>query len=188
MPQSDIGGQIADEFERRRPHLLRVAYSHLGSLSEAEDLVQEAWLRLVGAEPTEIREVLAAFLAATEAGDIASLVELLDPAVTFRSDGGGLVNAARKVFTGADRVAHIFAAMAHHFGERFRASPVIANGAPGLLLDTGENPSVVSFTLDGGRISSIDIVQSFVTPRNSELWGGRPSGRNVELDDGLGPD
>ena len=31
------------EFDRLRPYLLRVAYSHLGSLSEAEDLVQEAW-------------------------------------------------------------------------------------------------------------------------------------------------
>lgn len=28
------------EFERLRPYLLRVAYSHLGTLSEAEDVVQ----------------------------------------------------------------------------------------------------------------------------------------------------
>lgn len=36
----------AEEFERLRPYLLRVAYSHLGSACEAEDVVQEAWLRL----------------------------------------------------------------------------------------------------------------------------------------------
>ncbi|MBA2514527.1 MAG: RNA polymerase sigma-70 factor, partial [Solirubrobacterales bacterium] len=35
-----------DGFERLRPQLLRLAYSQLGSLSEAEDVVQEAWLRL----------------------------------------------------------------------------------------------------------------------------------------------
>ncbi len=37
---------LADRFERLRPHLLRVAYSQLGELGEAEDVVQEAWLRL----------------------------------------------------------------------------------------------------------------------------------------------
>lgn len=32
-------------FERERPRLIRVAYSMLGSHAEAEDVVQEAWLR-----------------------------------------------------------------------------------------------------------------------------------------------
>jgi RNA polymerase sigma-70 factor (ECF subfamily) len=35
----------ADEFERERPHLLAVAHRMLGSRAEAEDAVQEAWLR-----------------------------------------------------------------------------------------------------------------------------------------------
>jgi RNA polymerase sigma-70 factor (ECF subfamily) len=36
----------AASFEAHRPHLRSVAYRMLGSLSEAEDAVQEAWLRL----------------------------------------------------------------------------------------------------------------------------------------------
>jgi RNA polymerase sigma-70 factor, ECF subfamily len=36
----------AEEFERNRAHLQAVAYRMLGSTSEAEDAVQEAWLRL----------------------------------------------------------------------------------------------------------------------------------------------
>jgi RNA polymerase sigma-70 factor (ECF subfamily) len=36
----------AEQFERHRPHLHAVAYRMLGSLSEADDAVQEAWLRL----------------------------------------------------------------------------------------------------------------------------------------------
>jgi RNA polymerase sigma-70 factor, ECF subfamily len=35
-----------DEFEKHRPHLRAVAYRMLGSLSDADDVVQEAWLRL----------------------------------------------------------------------------------------------------------------------------------------------
>jgi RNA polymerase sigma-70 factor (ECF subfamily) len=37
---------LADEFERHRKHLKAVAYRMLGSVPEAEDAVQEAWLRL----------------------------------------------------------------------------------------------------------------------------------------------
>jgi RNA polymerase sigma-70 factor, ECF subfamily len=36
----------AEEFEGHRPHLRAVAYRLLGSLSDADDVVQEAWLRL----------------------------------------------------------------------------------------------------------------------------------------------
>ena len=286
MTQPAAEDQLTTEFAQLRPYLLRVAYSHLGSLSEAEDLVQEAWLRLertdrgkirnlrawltrvvsrlaldaltsarsrreryvgpwlpeplvqadpnapdparhvdldesvsmallvvleslspaersafllhdvfgysfgevaeiVGRTPAaarqlatrgrhavearrprypvgvqEQREVVAAFQAATQDGDVASLIELLDPAVTLRSDGGGVVNAARTVFTGAERVARIFTAMAGHFGEQFQMRPIIVNGAPGLLLDTGEYPSVIAFSIDEGRIREIDAVRN----------------------------
>jgi RNA polymerase sigma factor (sigma-70 family) len=37
---------LAQEFERHRAHLRSVAYRMLGSVSEAEDAVQEAWFRL----------------------------------------------------------------------------------------------------------------------------------------------
>ena len=42
---------LADEFERQRPHLRGVAYRMLGSVSEAEDAVQEAWVRLDRGDP-----------------------------------------------------------------------------------------------------------------------------------------
>jgi RNA polymerase sigma-70 factor (ECF subfamily) len=37
---------LADQFEAYRTYLRAVAYSILGSLSEADDAVQESWLRL----------------------------------------------------------------------------------------------------------------------------------------------
>src|ERR1700758_2494486 len=38
--------RLAEQFEEHRPHLRAVAYRMLGSLPEAEDAVQEAWIRL----------------------------------------------------------------------------------------------------------------------------------------------
>ena len=37
---------LAQEFEEHRPHLRTVAYRMLGSATESDDAVQEAWLRL----------------------------------------------------------------------------------------------------------------------------------------------
>jgi RNA polymerase sigma-70 factor (ECF subfamily) len=42
----DESSSLADRFEQSRKHLHSVAYRMLGSLSEADDAVQEAWLRL----------------------------------------------------------------------------------------------------------------------------------------------
>ena len=36
---------LAEQFEENRGHLRAVAYRMLGSLNEADDAVQEAWLR-----------------------------------------------------------------------------------------------------------------------------------------------
>ncbi|ACM27486.1 sigma-70 family RNA polymerase sigma factor [Rhizobium rhizogenes] len=44
----------AEKFEANRPHLRAVAYRMLGSRTEAEDAVQEAWLRLNRANTSEI--------------------------------------------------------------------------------------------------------------------------------------
>ncbi len=48
---------VTAAFEAHRPHLLRVAYATLGSVGEAEDVVQEAWLRAERLEdPGEIAD------------------------------------------------------------------------------------------------------------------------------------
>jgi RNA polymerase sigma-70 factor (ECF subfamily) len=298
------GDQATTEFERLRPYLLRVAYSHLGSLSEAEDVVQDAWFRLMGTDRAEIRdlrawlitvvsrlaldaltsararreryvgpwlpeplvdvgsvgrdpagrvdldesvsmallivleslspaersafllhdvfgysfhevarivgrtqqatrqlaararhavearrprfpateleqrELVEAFLAATDSGDIAAFLALLDPHVTFRSDGGGLVPAARKVFTGAERVARILIKLYGSRRAQARAFPALVNGAPGLLVDTRYGPTVLSFTLDQGRITEIDSI------RNPEKLGTL-AGTPVSVPSGL---
>jgi RNA polymerase sigma-70 factor, ECF subfamily len=48
---------LALRFEEHRRRLQAVAYRMLGSVSEAEDAVQEAWLRLSGSESGEIENL-----------------------------------------------------------------------------------------------------------------------------------
>jgi RNA polymerase sigma factor (sigma-70 family) len=48
---------LTERFEENRPRLRGVAYRMLGSLSEAEDAVQEAWLRLNGIDSATIENL-----------------------------------------------------------------------------------------------------------------------------------
>jgi RNA polymerase sigma-70 factor, ECF subfamily len=48
---------LAERFEEHRTHLRAVAYRMLGSLSEADDAVQEAWLRLSRVDADEIENL-----------------------------------------------------------------------------------------------------------------------------------
>jgi len=48
---------LAEQFEEHRRHLRSVGYRMLGSLSEADDAVQETWLRLNRSDATEIENL-----------------------------------------------------------------------------------------------------------------------------------
>jgi RNA polymerase sigma-70 factor (ECF subfamily) len=50
---SDQAWQL-EQFERFRPHLQAVAYRMLGSVTEADDALQEAWLRLSRADTDDV--------------------------------------------------------------------------------------------------------------------------------------
>ena len=46
---------LVEQFEAYRNHLQTVAYRMLGSLSEADDAVQESWIRLSRSDTAESR-------------------------------------------------------------------------------------------------------------------------------------
>src|SRR5437773_11590526 len=48
---------LADRFEAYRPRLRAVAYRMLGSLTEADDAVQDAWLRLSRADTSDVENL-----------------------------------------------------------------------------------------------------------------------------------
>jgi RNA polymerase sigma-70 factor (ECF subfamily) len=276
---------LAEAFEGERAHLVRVAYGQLGSLAEAEDVVQDAWLRLQRVDAEEIRdlrawltttvsrlaldalrsarmrreryvgpwlpepligdaeadpadrvtldesvgtallvvleslsagervafvlhdvfgygfdgvaevlgvspdaarqlgsrarrqvqarrprfpatheqqrEIVAAFAAATADGDTDRLVALLHPDVVMRTDGGGVVNAARKPIEGADRVAKVTVALASKGGGLSGARFVDVNAMPGIVMqDWDGTANVIAFTVDDGLITAVDVVRN----------------------------
>jgi RNA polymerase sigma-70 factor (ECF subfamily) len=53
----DDTSRQAREFEQHRPHLQAVAYRMLGSLTEAEDAVQESWFRLNRTETSQVENM-----------------------------------------------------------------------------------------------------------------------------------
>src|SRR5438034_2832664 len=53
----DANDWLATRFEEHRSHLRAVAYRMLGSLSEADDAVQESWLRLSRADTSDVENL-----------------------------------------------------------------------------------------------------------------------------------
>ena len=51
---------LAERFEANRSHLRAVAYRMLGSRIEADDAVQEAWLRLGRSDTSDVQNLRAA--------------------------------------------------------------------------------------------------------------------------------
>src|SRR5262245_61064744 len=51
MPMAE---RLAEQFEAHRPHVRAVAYRMLGSVSEAEEAVQEAWIRLSRTDVSDV--------------------------------------------------------------------------------------------------------------------------------------
>jgi RNA polymerase sigma factor (sigma-70 family) len=100
------------------------------------------------------RSAVAAFLAASRDGDFHKLVAVLAPDVVLRGDAGAGTTEVR----GAEQVASRAQAFARsHVGVVGR--PALVNGAPGIIgmLD-GKPFSVLAFTVRGGKIAEIDVL------------------------------
>jgi RNA polymerase sigma-70 factor (ECF subfamily) len=103
------------------------------------------------------REVVAAFLAASRAGDFAALLAVLDPDVVFRADAGGVTGRVAPLIEGAEGLAEYATAQGPRFA-RF-CHPATVNGAAGLVIQPGTTLiGAVAFTVADGRIATIDLI------------------------------
>jgi|RhiMetdeSRZDD1v2_1073273.scaffolds.fasta_scaffold343785_1 RNA polymerase sigma-70 factor (ECF subfamily) len=124
-------------------------------------------------------QLLSAFMAATQAGDLDALTRLLASDVRIVTDGGGKVRAAREVIDGADRAAQFLVnASRPHPGQWWRTDFTLRvatiNGLPGVIVDAPEGPvQTAAFEIEG------DVIRALYVVRNPEklrhlATGARP--------------
>ena len=108
-------------------------------------------------DPKEQRRVVDAFLAASRAGDLAMLLEVLDPDVVFRADMGVGGPRVPALITGSSAVAE--QVLTNGTPLAALAKPVLVNGTAGVVVGDRETPmAVVSFVVRHGRILEIDLI------------------------------
>jgi RNA polymerase sigma-70 factor, ECF subfamily len=100
------------------------------------------------------RAIVDAFFTAARAGDFDRLVELLDPDVVVRADGGSARPGASVVMRGAAQIARATIATASPLAD---FTPVQVNGVAGMLITVKGRPvSLIAVTVTGSRITAMD--------------------------------
>jgi len=147
---------LAQRFDAHRTHLRAVAYRKLGSISEAEDALQEAWLRLSRSDTSRI-ENLGGWLT-TVVGRVC-----LDMLRSRRSrrDGPFGVPLPEPILSRADGIDPEHEALTFaKFVRSARTRPALVNGVAGIVSwsPDGRPFSVMGFTVRGGKIVEIEVI------------------------------
>jgi RNA polymerase sigma-70 factor (ECF subfamily) len=111
-------------------------------------------------------QLLSAFAAATQSGDLKAMTQLLASDARFVADGGGKVRSTDRVVEGADRVARfIVDAMRPKAGQWWRDDFTmrfaIVNGLPGVIVDAPEGPvQTAAIEIEDGVIRAMYVVRN----------------------------
>jgi RNA polymerase sigma-70 factor (TIGR02957 family) len=109
--------------------------------------------------PGRRAELVSSFLAAARDGDLAGLEKVLAADVTWSSDGGGKVSAARRPVEGREKVARLAVGGAERFAAGLEFTPTEINGEFGLAAWAGDTlAGVVAFEVRDGLIAHLRIV------------------------------
>ncbi|NKY85228.1 RNA polymerase sigma factor SigJ [Nocardia veterana] len=112
-------------------------------------------------------EVVRDFKRAWETGDIAALIDLLDPEATATADSGGLVPAFREPITGGEQIAHAWMRIASR-STGFTLQERTVNGQPGLVARIDDTiVSVYAFDIADDRITRIWVIRN---PEKLRHW------------------
>lgn len=171
-----------EAFERSRPRLLGLAYRMLGTVADAEDIVQEslgrspaacrqiasrarARVRVESPLRTRLggdRRVVEELLVAVAIGDIDGVVARLAPDARCVSDGGAAKRAARRPVVGATRVARFLINTTRKVYDQAMVELVTLNRSPGMIVSVaGEVDIVATFEFDDeGRVAAIWMVRN----------------------------
>ncbi|HEX6135746.1 MAG TPA: sigma-70 family RNA polymerase sigma factor [Longimicrobiales bacterium] len=128
------------------------------SLDATRQLASRARRRVRGAarvadDFARRQQLVAAFLAASRAGDLSALLAVLDPDVVLSADPKVVEVGVMAEARGAPAVAGMFAGRARD------ARPALLDGAPGLVwAPGGRTRGAMVFTIRDDRITGIDLV------------------------------
>lgn len=123
-------------------------------VQRARDRVRDGHRRFA-APPDARGDLLQRFQDALARDDRDGVLSLMAPGVTFTSDGGGKVWAARRRIVGHDRVARMLLALERKFGGVVQTRMVHVNGHPALAtFSAGQLAHVTAVDTDGERITA----------------------------------
>jgi RNA polymerase sigma-70 factor, ECF subfamily len=111
-------------------------------------------------------QLMSAFAAAVQSGDLNALTHLLASDARVVTDGGGKVRAALNVIEGADRVAQFLVEATRKrpgawWREDFTLRFGAVNGLPGVIVDAPEGPvQTTAFEIEGDVIRALYVVRN----------------------------
>jgi RNA polymerase sigma-70 factor, ECF subfamily len=122
------------------------------------------------------RDVADRFLAAFASGDPTALLEVLAPDVVLRSDGGGVVSAARHPVHGAERVTRFLLGLLRKAGDQVTVEPTVLNGGAGFVARYADGRVDSAWVLDvaDGQVVGVNAVRN---PAKLRHLGAPPAAR-----------
>ena len=111
-------------------------------------------------------QLMAAFAAATQRGDLDALTQMLATDVRIVTDGGGKVRAALNVVEGRDDAARFLVEVTRPRPDQwwrptFKPRFATVNGLPGIIVDSPEGPvQTTAFEIEDGMVRAMYVVRN----------------------------
>ncbi len=111
-------------------------------------------------------QLISAFQAAVQSGDLNAVTQMLANDVRFVTDGGGKVASAQNVIEGADRVARLLVEATRKrpgawWRDDFTMRFATINGLPGVIVNAPEGPvQTAALEIEDGVIQALYVVRN----------------------------
>jgi RNA polymerase sigma-70 factor, ECF subfamily len=158
--------EVATTLERSEPACRKLATrarTHVRALRPRGATAPPAHPGEIDAKHTQL---MSAFAAATQSGDLDALTQLLASDVRIVTDGGGRVRAALEVVEGADKAVRFLVEATRKradawWREDFRPRFALINGLPGIIVEGSEGAvQTAAFEIEGGVIRALYVVRN----------------------------